>query len=798
MKFTRAWLADHLDTDADPGRIADTLTAIGLEVESIADRAKDLARVVIARVIEAKPHPNADKLRVCLVDTGSERVQVVCGAPNARSGMIGAFAPPGTRIPGTGLDLKKGTIRGVESNGMLVSEREMGISDQHEGIIDLPADAPVGANWAKWAGLDDAVFEIKLTPNRPDCLGVRGVARDLAAAGLGRLKPLEIKPIAGAYDSPIAVRLDFPAGEGKACPLFVGRMIRGVRNGPSPAWLRDRLTAIGLRPISTLVDMTNYVTFDLGRPLHVFDADKVKGDIVARFGRSGESFLALNGKTYAVEPDMTAICDDSGALGLGGIMGGQSTGCTADTKTVFVEAALFDPLRTAATGRRHGIQSDARYRFERGVDPAFVAAGMEWATRLTMQLCGGEPSNLVVAGQAPDWTRAYALRPDRVATLGGIDLPEAEQRRILVALGFAAKPGGWQPPSWRPDILGEADLVEEIARIAGFERIPALPMPRELDRHRPGVSPAQRRVRIVKRALAERGLTEAITYSFVARAHARVFGGGGDDLMLQNPMSSELDCMRPSLLPGLIDAMRRNVDRGLGDGALFEVGPQYASATLVTGQTVAASGIRLGQAQRAGWTGPARPADAFDAKADALAALAALGLGESAIGIEAGAAAWYHPGRSGTLKLGPKTVLGWFGELHPEVLERFDLAGPLVGFELVLDALPPAKARPGRARPAFAPPQYPAVERDFAFVVDRAVTADRLVKAARQADKKLIEQAGVFDVYAGQGVAEGKVSIALRVRLQPTERTLTEAEIEAVAARVVEAVAKATGATLRT
>jgi phenylalanyl-tRNA synthetase beta chain len=800
MKFTLKWLREHLDTKPDLAAIAAKLTALGLEVESIHDPAAALKPFTVAYVVSAEPHPNADKLRVCKVDTGSEVLQVVCGAPNARSGMKGVFARSGLTVPGTGLLLKPAVIRGVESSGMLCSMREMGLSDEHEGIIDLPADAPVGKPFAEVLGIDDPVIEIKLTPNRQDCLAVRGIARDLAAAGLGVLIPLDRRVIPGQFPSPLGVRLDFSAATAAACPLFIGRYIRGVKNAPSPPWLQDRLRAIGLRPISTLVDITNLVTFDLARPLHVFDADTVAGGIHVRLARAGEKLLALDGREYTLDPEICVICDDDGVLSLGGVMGGEPSGVTAETTNVFIEAALFDPVRTAATGRRLGIQSDARYRFERGVDPAFVRPGMEIATRLVVHLCGGEPSNLVVAGAEPAWQRKLRLRPERIHTLGGLDLPEAEQVRILEQLGFVVETDGdvlaVSVPSWRSDIDGEADLVEEIARVHGYDAIPSVPLPRRPVVARPAVDAGQRRVRIAKRTLAARGLNEAVTWSFLRQAEARLFGGSTPALVLANPISAELDCMRPSILPNLIRAAERNAARGMPDVALFEVGPQYADDT-PKGQSTVAAGMRRGQSGPRHWSTAPRDVDAFDAKADAQAALAALGITIDNLQVAAEAPAWYHPGRSGVFRLGPKNVLAAFGELHPTVLQELDAKGPLVGFEIFLDALPLSKAKSGKTRPALAMSDLPTVERDFAFVVDSAVSADHLVRAAKSADKALIGPVRVFDLYEGPGVGEGRKSLALSVRLEPKIKTLTEAEIDAVAAKIVAAVAKATGATLR-
>jgi phenylalanyl-tRNA synthetase beta chain len=801
MKFTLSWLKDHLDTQAGVSEIAARLTALGLEVESVDNPAEKLAPFVVAHVVEAKPHPNADRLRVCIVDTGKERLQVVCGAPNAKTGMKGVFAAVGSHIPGTALDLKKGVIRGVESNGMLVSERELGLSDEHEGIIELPDDAPIGESYAKLVGLDDPVIDIAITPDRADCLGVRGVARDLAAAGLGTLRPAQLDPVPGGFTSPIRWRRDLPAGEGHACPMVVGRYFRGVTNGPSPKWLQDRLVAIGLRPISALVDITNYVTFDLGRPLHVFDADKLSGDLTMRFARPGEEILALDGKTYRLDPSMTVIADDAGVHGIGGIMGGELTGCTPSTTNMFLEVALFDPIRTAATGRKLGIESDARYRFERGLDPTSALWGAEVAARLVLEICGGQASEVVSAGEMPRWERTLTLRPERVMALGGLDLPAQESARILGALGFAVDRSDGKltahVPSWRADVEGEADLVEEVVRVAGYDQVPAVPLPPMTALPEPAITPAQRRAGTAKRALAARGLLEAVTYSFTDGRYAGLFSAGNSRLALANPISAELDVMRPSILPNLLAAARRNADRGFADHGLFEVGPQYADDT-AEGQSLMATGVRVGQSGPRHWSQRPRPVDAFDAKGDALALLATLGAPVDNLQVTTDAPNWYHPGRSGVLRLGP-TVVAQFGELHPRVLKRLDVKGPAVAFELFLDRVPQAKAKKdgGAARPMLEASPFQPVERDFAFVVDEATPAEKLIRAAKGADKALVANVGLFDVYAGPNLGAGKKSLALSVTLQPTERTLTDAEIEAVCAKIVAAVVKATGGSLR-
>ncbi len=794
MKTTLAWLKEHLETDAPLPGIADRLIMLGHDIEGVEDRAAGLEPFTVASVISAERHPNADRLRVCIVDTGNGKVQVVCGAPNARAGMKGVFAPVGTVIPRTGLALKETVIRGVASRGMLCSAYELGLGDDHEGIIEVPQDAPIGATYASLIGFGDAVLDIKVTPNRADCLGVRGIARDLAAAGLGHLKPLDTTPVPGRFHSPIDVHIE----DNSACPLFLGRHVRGVRNGPSPDWLQKRLEAIGLRPISALVDITNFLTFDVNRPLHVFDASRVAGDLTVRLARLGETLLALNGQDYELDPEITVIADRSGVLSLGGVIGGEVTGCTEATSEVFIEAALFDPRRTAATGRKLNIASDARYRFERGLDPAFVKDGLEIATRLMLDLCGGEPSEIVVAGAVPDWRRRYALRAERPATLGGLHVPHHKSAEILSALGCTVEnlAGGdlsVEPPSWRGDIVGEADLVEEVLRIKGYDQIPAVPLERVGTVPHPALSAAQRRAELVRRTLAARGLTEGVTFSFIAAREAELFGGAKPELRLVNPISADLDVMRPSLLPGLIAAARRNADRGLPDAALFELGPLYRDDT-PGGQALAAAGLRSGAIAFKHWRMAAREVDLYDIKADALAALAAMGAPAENLQVGADPPSWYHPGRAGTLRLGPK-VLGAFGELHPAVLEMLDARPPIAGFEVFLDEVPEPRA--ARAKPPLKLSVFQPIERDFAFVVDRDLPAEGLLRAARGVDRKLVAEIRLFDVYQGAALPEGKKSLAITVVLQPQERTLTDADIEGFSKRLIEQVEQATGGKLR-
>ncbi|MBS0538977.1 MAG: phenylalanine--tRNA ligase subunit beta, partial [Proteobacteria bacterium] len=766
MKFTLSWLKEHLETDATLVQVRDALTMLGLEVEGIANPAETLKGFVVGYVVEAVQHPNADRLRVCKVDTGNGVVQVVCGAPNARTGMKGVFASPGSYIPGTDLHLKVGKIRGEESNGMLCSMRELELSDDHDGIIDLPAETKTGIPAAEALGLDDPVIEIKVTPNRGDCLGVHGIARDLAAAGLGTLKPFKAERVKGTYASPIKWTHGYDAKPDSPCPIVVGRHFRGVKNGPSPDWLQRRLKSIGLRPISTLVDITNLVTFDLNRPLHVFDAKKLSGDLVMRQAREGETILALDGKTYTLDPSVSVIADSKAAHGIGGVMGGEDTGVQPDTTEVFLEVAYFTPIKVAATGRKLGILSDARYRFERGLDPQSVEWGTDVATRLILELCGGEASEIVSSGVMPDWKRSYTLRADRVKTLTAIDVPAKDTADILTKLGFAVSGAGpWTAavPSWRPDIVGEADLVEEVTRVAGFDKIPTTSLPRLSTTSKPARDALQRRVPQARRALAARGMSEAITWSFLPLKKAERFGGGGADVRLLNSIDATLDTMRPSILPNLIDAASRNEARGLTDPALFEVGPQYKDAT-PAGQARVAAGVRHNMAVPRNWQGPARTVDAYDAKADALAVLAAIGAPVENMSAQAGAPDWYHPGRSGVIKLGDRTM-ATFGELHPEIAAQADFKGPVVAFEVFLDAPPPPKAKATKARPKLVLSAFQPVERDFAFLVDAGVDAEKLVRAARNADKVLIAGARVFDVYAGKGVPEGKKSLAISVVL---------------------------------
>jgi len=790
MKFTLSWLKEHLETDASLERIVGTLTAIGLEVEGVHNAAEKLAPFTVAKVLTAERHPQADNLQVLTVDTGEgEPVQVVCGAPNAFAGMLGVFAAPGAYVPGSDLLLKVASIRGVESRGMMCSVRELELGEEHDGVIELPADAPIGAHYAQYAGLDDPVIEVNVTPNRQDCMGVHGIARDLAGAGLGALKAIDVREIAGAFPCPIEIRTDDPEG----CPAFYGRVVRGVRNGPSPAWLQQRLKAVGQRPISALVDMTNVIMLGYGRPLHVYDLAKLEGAITARRARDGEEMTALNGKSYTLDPTMTVIADDAMVHDIGGIMGGEHSGVTEATTDILIECAYFDPEHIALTGQKLGLVSDARARFERGVDPAFVETGLALATRMAIELAGGEASEIVRAGSPPMPYRQVAYRPARARALGGVDVPGPEQKAILSRLGFEVTEGDpWtiEVPSWRRDVDGPADIVEEVARITGYDKVEATPLPRVAGVARPTATPEQLLERRVRREAAARGLNEAVTWSFVADAEAEPFGGSA--WILANPISEEMKAMRPSLLPGLLAAARRNIARGAQSVTLFEVGRRY----LADGERPTLGLVLAGARGPRHWrTGKAGGFDAYDAKAEALALLAAGGAPVDNLQALPGAAGVYHPGRSARLCLGPKNALAEYGELHPATLKAFDLEGPVAAAEIFLDAVP-QKRSAGHMREAYAPPALQAVTRDFAFLVPADAPADALMRAVRGADKAAIASVGLFDVFTGPGVPAGEKSLALEVTLQPGEKSFTDEELKAISERIVAAAAKA-GARLR-
>jgi len=809
MKFTFSWLKDHLDTEKSVDEIATTLSAIGLEVEGIEDPAKLLGAFKIARIVEAKKHPNADKLQVVQVEVakGGPLMEVVCGAPNARAGMVSVFAPLGTYIPGSKITLEKKPVRGVVSNGMMCSAAELELSEESDGILDLPAEWAdnVGARYIDVVGLNDPIIEVKLTPNRPDCTGVRGIARDLAAAGMGKLKPEpKLAPLNEAFDCKIPVKLEFTPDTADACPVFAARTIRNVANGASPDWMQNRLKAAGLRPINALVDVTNYISLDRGRPLHVYDAHKIKGALHARLGKNGEKFLALDGKEYTVDDTMCVIADDSGPLGLGGVMGGESTGCTPETKAVLIESAYFDPVRTAATGRKTGLVTDARYRFERGVDPASERPGLDLATDMILKFCGGDASKAKVAGKEPIEERVIPFDFARVEKLSGMKLAETEISNILKALGFtiAGEPNAAKVtvPTWRPDVHGPADLVEEVVRIAGLDRIPATPLPRRDGIARAVLTEKQKRARRARRLLAARGFVEAVTWSFIPKEQAVHFGGGSPALDLGNPISVEMSSMRPALLPGLLTTVTRNRNRGLADIALFELGQAYRGEQ-PEDQYTSAAGVRAGTARLSGanrhWDGNANAVGVFDVKADVFAALSALGFDPSKAQITRDAPAWYHPGRSAALKLGPKTVLAYFGEIHPATLKALDVEAPVSAFEIFLDALPPEKKK-SRAKPPLAASDLLPVTRDLAFIVPKDVAAGDVVKAAANADKALIRSVNVFDVFEGGSLAaEGKKSIAIEITIQPATETLTDQAIETITKKIVTDVKKATGGELR-
>jgi len=806
MKFTLSWLKDHLETDATLTEICERLTAIGLEVEDVDDKAA-YKPFVIARVISAEKHPQADRLKVLMVDAGDGKpVQVVCGAPNARAGLVGALARPGTYVPGIDVTLSVGNIRGVESHGMMCSEKELDMSDNHDGIIDLPADAPVGTPFASYAGLDDPVIEINLTPNRPDCTSIHGIARDLAAAGLGTLKP-QAKP-SFKTEGGTSVGLKIVLDDERLCPGFALRLVRGVKNGPSPAWMQQRLKAIGLRPINALVDITNYMTFDQGRPMHVFDAAKVKGDLTVRRALEGETVLALDTREYRLTPNNVVIADDNGVESIGGIMGGEHSGCDEATVDVLIESALWDPINIAKSGRALGIITDARYRFERGVDPEYMLPGLDRTTELVLELCGGTPAEAKVVGYDGHQPKVVEFPFSEVKRLTGLDVSTDESRQILTRLGFAVEGAGERVsvtvPSWRPDVDGKADLVEEVMRIHGVDQIKPEPIDRLASVNGRILTTLQVRSRTAKRALASRGMLEAVTWSFISEDHAKLFGGGQRALKLANPIASDMSDMRPSLLPGLLTAAQRNADKGFGDVAIFEVSGTYETDT-PEGQRRVAGGVRRGTASINGvgrlWSnnakGGGKPVDIFDAKADALAVVEACGLPMSNVQIEAGAPSWYHPGRSGTIKMGPKVVLGYFGEFHPKTLGSLDVSGALCGFEVFLDAMPEPKKKATRTKPPLELSPFQAVKRDFAFVVSSDVEAGAIVKAASGADRKLITGVNVFDVFEGASLGEGRKSVAIEVLIQPVERTLTDEDFEALTGKIIANVEKTTGGVLR-
>jgi phenylalanyl-tRNA synthetase beta chain len=811
MKFSLSWLKDHLVTDCSIDQIAEAMTMAGLEVEHVVDPAASLKPFTVAKIVEAVQHPNADRLRVCQVETVDGMKEIVCGAPNARAGLVTVYAPIGAYVPGLGVTLVEKPVRGVVSNGMLCSAKELEVAEESDGILDLSQSWAVGTPAAEVFGADP-VIDFEVTPNRPDWLGVAGIARDLAAAGVGRLKDLSVAAVPGTFPCPITIRVD-----GEACPAFAGRVIRGVKNGPSPEWLQAKLRSIGLRPISALVDVTNLLSYDRCRPLHVYDVNKLVGTTIeARLGRTpveagpdepspaphhDEQLIALDGKTYDIGTAMCVIADANGAraIGLGGVMGGESTGCDETTTDVFVESAYFDPIVTAQTGRDTGITSDAQYRFARGVDPGFMIPGLELATKLILELCGGEPSEIAMSGVVPAPPAAFDFDPTYVHQLSGLSIGRDGVMEILTRLGFEMTAHGShlrvQPPTWRRDVEGAADLVEEVARIEGFDRLPSTPLPDVEPKPGGVLTGRQTRVRIARRALAALGYQETVGWSFVSQADAVRFGGGANALVLANPIASDLDCMRPSALPGLIQAARRNADRGFADVALFEIGPVFAGLEPQDQRTVIAALVASHAPRR--WDGGSEDA-LFALKADLLDLLDQLGAPTGSLQLVQGSASpWWHPGRSARVQLGPKAVMAEFGALHPAVLKAMDADGPLYAFELVVDALPEPKKKATKARGVLDLSPLMPLRRDFAFLMDRDKPAADLARAARGADKTLIADARVFDVYEGKGVAEGKRSVALEVTVQPRDKTLTEPEIEALSTRVIAAVEKATGGVLR-
>ncbi|HET7575376.1 MAG TPA: phenylalanine--tRNA ligase subunit beta [Sphingomicrobium sp.] len=777
MKFSLSWLKDHLETTASAQDIADKLTAIGLEVEDLSNPAEALAPFRVAKVLTAEKHSQADKLQVLSVDAGTgETIQVVCGAPNARAGMIGVFGPPGAYIPGSDITLKVAAIRGVESRGMMCSSRELELGDDHTGIIELPEDAPVGAVFTEYAGLDDPVFDVNVTPNRQDCMGVRGIARDLAASGIGTLKPLAVPQIEGSFPSPVPIRIDDPQG----CPAFFGRAIRGVKNGASPEWMQRRLKAAGQRPISALVDITNFMTIGYGRPAHVYNIAKLDGGLTARAAKAGEKVLALNEKEYALEPFMTVIADDKQVHDIGGIMGGEDSGVGEQTTDVMLEVAYFTPERIARTGQALALASDARTRFERGVDPAFLDEGLAILTGLILDICGGEPSAGIRAGEPPVERRSIDFDFGRTLALGGIDVSEARQREILESLGFELSGNDVTVPTWRRDVEGPADLVEEIARITGYDSVPSTPLERTAGVAHPTATRSQLIERQVRRTAAARGLDEAVTWSFISQAEAEAFGGG--EWRLANPISEEMKVMRPSLLPGLIAAARRNIDRGAASVRLFEIGRRYLADSERRTFTFLLAGDR---APRDWQKGKAQALDAFDAKREALALLDAAGAPTDNLQVFPDAGSTWHPGRSATLRLGPKTVVAAFGELHPRLQKELDAPAGAVAAEIFLDAIPAPRSS-GHARSVFSPPALQAITRDFAFIVPADVSADTLVRAIRGADKAAIAAVRLFDRF---DTNEG-LSLAFEVTLQPLEKSFTDEQIGEISKRIVAAAEK--------
>jgi phenylalanyl-tRNA synthetase beta chain len=787
MKFTLNWLKEYLETDATLEEISEKLTAIGLEVEEITDKSKELSDFKIAQILDAKPHPDADKLQVCKVNNGNEELQIVCGAPNARAGINVVLAPVGSIIPTNGMKIKASKIRGVESNGMLCSASELGLGEDSAGIIEMPASNDnIAQKYAEVAGLNDPMIEIAITPNRGDCLGVYGIARDLAAAGLGKLKTLQVPNIKGEFESPVKIKID----DEKECPMFIGRYFKGVKNAESPEWLKNRLTAIGLRPISALVDITNYIAFEFGRPLHVYDAKKLSGDIKVRFAKDGEKISALDEKEYKLDSQITVVADDEKPQAIAGVIGGANSGCDENTTDVFLEVALFNPISVAGTGRKLDIITDSRYRFERNVDPAFVADAAEITSKMIIDICGGTASEVVIAGGNPDWKRELDFDFSYVKARGGIDISEQESVKILESLGFVVNGNKVSVPSWRSDIEGKADLVEEVVRIYGYDKIPTLELPNDNSGFEAVLSGEQSRVARARRTLASRGMTEAVTWSFMKSDKAKLFDSLKDELKLLNPISNDLDYMRPSILPNLLDAVARNNYRGHENISFFEIGLIFEN-TSPEGQRQVASGVRSGKTSVKDIYGTSRDVDVFDVKADCLAALDAAGAPVDNLRITTDANACYHPGRSGVLRLG-KNAIAAFGEIHPKILKDMDIKVPAVGFEIFFDKLPAVKNK-DKSRSKLEVSEYQSSTRDFAFLIDADIAVGDIIQAVKRCDKKLIQDVSLFDVYQGKGVAEGKKSIAFSVKIQADDHTLTEDELEGVSNKVIEIVSKVGG-----
>jgi len=786
MKFTLNWLKEYLDTNASLDAIVAKLTAIGLEVESVTDKSLELADFRIAQIIEAKQHPDADRLRVCRVDTGTEELQIVCGAPNARAGINVVLAPVGSIIPNGGFKIKASKIRGVDSNGMLCSSAELGLGEDSGGIIELAANDNLGSRFVDVAGLSDPVIEIAITPNRGDCLGVYGIARDLAATGIGTLKPLDIKTVQGSFASPISVKIE----DEKACPMFAGRYFRGVKNVTSPEWLQNRLKAIGLKPISALVDITNYIAFEFDRPLHVYDAKKLAGNLEVRFAKDGEKFNALDNKEYSLSADLLVVGDDKSAQALGGVIGGLESGCSLETTDVFLEVALFDSDVVTRGGRKLEILTDSRYRFERKVDPAFVLKGLETASAMITKLCGGDASELVVAGSEPKWQRSITLPKGFVTKYSGVEISDLDIENILKKLGFKVNGENIEIPSWRLDVEGAPDLVEEVLRIHGYDNIPMLSLPDcKVDA---SLNVSQKRSAKLRRVMASRGLTEVITWSFMDKKKAGAFAEIKPGVTLQNPISSELDYMRPSIIPNLLDAVAKNAARAMADLAIFEIGSVFIES-VPGGQSLILASILSGKQTARNLHGAARDVDVFDAKAELLAALENSGAPTASLQISRETPNYYHPGKSGVLKLG-KTVLGVFGELHPSILKTWDVKVPVMAFEVFLDNIPAPKAKKSTAKPKLEKSDYQSSTRDFAFIIDAGVTVADIIKAASSVDKTLIRDVDLFDVYQGKNIEVGKKSIAISIKIQPNDRTLTESELEELSKKVIGAIEKLGGA----